>query len=149
MDSGFCEIYTTFWPSRQTPSQSCGVSVAASGAVIRASLVAAGRVRTRIAASPIARNITCSLPPDSLSNAPKHRAASRFVTGGAGMLLKLEVLEASRDGRITLQFRRWTRPSVKPGGTLKTKVGLLQIGRIDGMHPADVPAADARKAGFR
>lgn len=65
------------------------------------------------------------------------------------MLIKLEVLEAIRDGRITLQFRRWTRPSVKPGGTLKTKVGLLQIGRIDEMNPADVTSADARKAGFK
>jgi len=64
------------------------------------------------------------------------------------MLIKLEVLEAIRRGEITLQFRRWTRPSVKPGGTLKTKVGLLKIGRIDDMRPEDVTAADARRAGF-
>jgi len=65
------------------------------------------------------------------------------------MLIKREVLEAIKSGRITLQFRRWTRPSVRPGGTLKTKVGLLKIGRIDQMDPADVTAVDARKAGFR
>ena len=65
------------------------------------------------------------------------------------MLIKLEVLEAIKKGEITLQFRRWTRPSVKPGGTLKTKVGLLKIGRIDEMDPAEVTATDARKAGFR
>ncbi len=65
------------------------------------------------------------------------------------MLLKLEVLEAIKRGEITLQFRRWTRPTVKPGGTLKTKVGLLQIGRIDDMSPAAVTDADARKAGFK
>jgi hypothetical protein len=65
------------------------------------------------------------------------------------MLLKLEVLEAIRRGEITLQFRRWTRPSVKAGGTLKTKIGLLRIGRIDDMRPEDVTEADARKAGFR
>jgi hypothetical protein len=65
------------------------------------------------------------------------------------MLIKREVLEAIKKGEITLQFRRWTRPSVKPGGTLKTKVGLLKIGRIDEMRPADVSAADARKAGFK
>jgi hypothetical protein len=59
------------------------------------------------------------------------------------------VLEAIKAGAITLQFRRWTRPSVKPGGTLKTKIGLLRIGRIDEMNPADVTAADARKAGFK
>ncbi len=65
------------------------------------------------------------------------------------MLLKLEVLEAIKRGDITLQFRRWTRPTVKPGGMLKTKVGLLKIGRIDDMSPSDVTEADARKAGFR
>jgi hypothetical protein len=65
------------------------------------------------------------------------------------MLLKLEVLEAIRRGEITLQFRRWTRPSVKAGGTLKTRIGLLKIGRIDEMRPEDVTEADVRQAGFR
>ena len=64
------------------------------------------------------------------------------------MLLKLADLEAIRDGRITLVFRRWNRPSVKPGGTLKTKLGVLRIGRIDDLLPADVTEADVRKAGF-
>ena len=62
------------------------------------------------------------------------------------MLIKLDVLEAIKRGEITLQFRRWTRPSVKAGGTLKTKVGLLQIGRFTEMAPQDVTAADARGA---
>ena len=65
------------------------------------------------------------------------------------MLIKLDVLEAIKRGEITLQFRRWTRPSVKAGGTLKTKVGLLQIGRITEMAPQDVTAADARKHAVR
>lgn len=64
------------------------------------------------------------------------------------MLLKREVLEAIKRGEVTLQFRRWTRPTVKPGGTLKTKVGLLKIGRIDDMSPDDVGEADALRAGF-
>ncbi len=64
------------------------------------------------------------------------------------MLIKLEVLEAIKRGDITLQFRRWTRPSVKAGRTLKTKVGLLRIGSITEMSPDNVTAADARKAGF-
>lgn len=64
------------------------------------------------------------------------------------MLLKLRDLEAIRDGRITLVFRRWNRPTVKPGGTLKTKLGLLHIGRVDDMRPEQVSEADARRAGF-
>ena len=65
------------------------------------------------------------------------------------MLLKLEVLEAIKAGTITLQFRRWSRPSVKAGGTLKTKIGLLKIGRIDDLRPEDVALKDARAAGFK
>ena len=64
------------------------------------------------------------------------------------MLIKLEVLEAIKRGEITLQFRRWTRPTVKAGGTLKTKIGLLKIGDIRDMRPEDVSEADARRAGF-
>jgi hypothetical protein len=65
------------------------------------------------------------------------------------MLIKLEVLEAIKRGEIDLQFRRWSRPTVKPGGTLKTKVGLMRIGRVDEMRPEDVTEADAKRAGFR
>jgi hypothetical protein len=65
------------------------------------------------------------------------------------LLLKLADLEAIRDGRITLVFRRWSRPSVKAGGTLRTRIGMLRIGRIDDMSSGDVTEADARKAGFR
>ena len=68
--------------------------------------------------------------------------------GGCHMLIKREVLEAILAGRIDLQFRRWSRPSVKPGGTLKTSLGLMKIGRIDDMRPEDVSLADARRAGF-
>lgn len=65
-----------------------------------------------------------------------------------GMLIKLEVLQAIKAGTIDLQFRRWTRPSVKPGGTLKTKLGLMQIGAITNLTPEEVTEADARRAGF-
>jgi len=64
------------------------------------------------------------------------------------MLIKLEVLEAIRRGDVTLQFRRWSRPTVKSGGTLKTKLGPLRIGRVDEMSPDDVSESDARAAGF-
>jgi hypothetical protein len=64
------------------------------------------------------------------------------------MLLKREVLEAIRDGRIDLQFRRWSRPTVRAGGTLKTKLGLIRIGQITDMRPEEVSEADARRAGF-
>ena len=64
------------------------------------------------------------------------------------MLLKMDLLEQIRAGQVDLVFRRWSRPSVKAGGTLKTRVGLLRIGAITDMDPADVSEADVRRAGF-
>jgi len=64
------------------------------------------------------------------------------------MLIKYDVLERIRDGEITLQFRRWRRRSVRPGGTLKTRVGILQIGAITPIGADDVTNEEARRAGF-
>ena len=64
------------------------------------------------------------------------------------MLIKLEILEAIRRGDIDLQFRRWTRPSVRPGGTLKTRLGVLRIVSMVEMAPEAVTLTDARRAGF-
>ena len=64
------------------------------------------------------------------------------------MLLKRELLEEIKGGKVDVIFRRWSRPTVKAGGTLKTKVGLLAIKSIDEMSPDDVSDADAKRAGF-
>ena len=65
------------------------------------------------------------------------------------MLLKLDLLNDIRAGKVDLVFRRWNRPSVKAGGTLKTKVGLLAIKAVDDMEPDDVTEADAQRACFK
>lgn len=64
------------------------------------------------------------------------------------MLIKKEVLDAIKAGEIDLQFRRWMRRTVKPGGTLKTRVGILGIGEITRLEPEEVTLADAKRAGF-
>jgi hypothetical protein len=65
------------------------------------------------------------------------------------MLLKRELLEEIKAGKVDLIFRRWSKPTVKAGGTLKTKVGLLSIRAIDDMSPDDVTDAEAQRAGFK
>lgn len=64
------------------------------------------------------------------------------------MLLKRELLELIKAGKVDLIFRRWNRPTVKAGGTLKTKVGLLAIKSITDMSPDQVTDAEAQRAGF-
>ncbi len=65
------------------------------------------------------------------------------------MLLKRDLLEDIKAGKVDLIFRRWNRPTVKAGGTLKTKVGLLAIKAITDMSPDAVTDAEAKRAGFK
>lgn len=64
------------------------------------------------------------------------------------MLLRRAQLEAIVRGEVTLAFRRWKRATVKPGGTLKTQVGVIAIDSIERVTMASITADDARAAGF-
>ena len=64
------------------------------------------------------------------------------------MLLRQETLRGIEEGRVTLAFRRWRRPTVKAGGTLLTSAGLLAIDAIDRVDPAELTDAEAHAAGF-
>ncbi len=64
------------------------------------------------------------------------------------MLIDRAELEGITAGRITALYRRWTRPTVRAGGTLRTTAGVMAI---DGVTPVEEPSltdADARAAGF-
>jgi hypothetical protein len=53
------------------------------------------------------------------------------------------------DGSVTLTFRRWDRPRVKPGGRYRCHpIGVLVVDRIDRVRLADIGERDARRAGF-
>ena len=64
------------------------------------------------------------------------------------MLLKQTTLRRIADGSVTLAFRRWTRPTVKTGGTLLTTIGQLSIEAVDPVDIEDIDEKDARAAGF-
>lgn len=64
------------------------------------------------------------------------------------MLLKRETLEGIAEGRITLAFRRWKRPTVRAGGELRTAIGVLAIEAVNSIEEADITADDARLAGY-
>jgi hypothetical protein len=53
-----------------------------------------------------------------------------------------------RDGSLTVAFRRWKRPSVKPGGTLVSPGGLLGIDSVEAIDDAQVDDDAAREAGY-
>jgi hypothetical protein len=63
------------------------------------------------------------------------------------MLFRQDVLRRIGEGEVTLAFRRWCRPTVKAGGTLRTRVGVLAIDSVEAVGEEDVTDADARRAG--
>jgi hypothetical protein len=65
------------------------------------------------------------------------------------MVFKERFWAALRDGSLTVAYRRWTRPSVRPGGTLQSPGGLLAIDGVDIIEPDQIDEAAARAAGYR
>ena len=64
------------------------------------------------------------------------------------MIIKLQPLNAIREGKITLQFRKWTRPSVKQGTLLTTAIGQVEIQQIEMVTEQQITDDDAHAAGL-
>ncbi len=64
------------------------------------------------------------------------------------MLIKNVVLDRIVAGEIDTLFRRQKRPTVKTGGTLRTRAGVLDIVRVDRIDLGAISVRDARRAGF-
>ncbi|MET0386832.1 MAG: hypothetical protein ABW321_12775, partial [Polyangiales bacterium] len=65
------------------------------------------------------------------------------------MLIDNPTLQGIVDGRIRVVFRTWRKPTVKAGGTLRTRLGVLAIDAVDQITLADVSLRDAKLAGLR
>jgi hypothetical protein len=64
------------------------------------------------------------------------------------MLFNRRALDGIAAGEIDLAFRRWRRPTVKAGGTLRTRAGVLAIDAVEPTSERRISAEDARRAGF-
>jgi hypothetical protein len=51
------------------------------------------------------------------------------------------------DGSVTLAFRRWDRPRMRPGSTQRTVAGVIRIETVDAVDPAALTEEDAVRAG--
>lgn len=64
------------------------------------------------------------------------------------MLIRRTVLDRIASGDVTVQFRRWRRPTVRAGGTLTTAIGQLAIRSVGPIDATSITDADARAAGY-
>jgi hypothetical protein len=64
------------------------------------------------------------------------------------MLIRRSDLDAIVAGSTDVTFRRWKRPTVKAGGTLRTALGVLSIETLSEVDDGDINDEDARRAGY-
>lgn len=64
------------------------------------------------------------------------------------MLLDNPTLQGIVDGRIKVVFRTWRKPTVKTGGTLRTRMGVLAIEAVEPITPRRISAQDVQLSGF-
>ena len=64
------------------------------------------------------------------------------------MIFKLHQLQGIKSGEISLAFRRWEKPNVKKGGSMKTAMGVIRFMDVDPIEENAITESDARKAGF-
>jgi hypothetical protein len=65
------------------------------------------------------------------------------------LLFNRRALDGIAAGEIDLAFRRWKKPTVKAGGTLRSRAGVLAIDAVEPTSQRRISAEDARRAGFR
>jgi hypothetical protein len=64
------------------------------------------------------------------------------------VLFPVAVRRRIAGGEVTVAFRRWKRPTVKGGGTLRTPIGVLGIDSVERIAVRDIAPEDIRAAGF-
>lgn len=64
------------------------------------------------------------------------------------MLFPARLRPGLADGSVTLAFRRWRRPTVRAGGTLRSPVGVLAIDAVEVVPVAAISDDEARAAGY-
>ena len=63
------------------------------------------------------------------------------------MLISPATAAGIADGSVTLAFRRWDRPRMRPGSTQRTGAGVVRVESVDVVDPGSLTEEDARLAG--
>jgi hypothetical protein len=64
------------------------------------------------------------------------------------MIFKLNQLRGIKSGKIVHAFRRWEKPNVKKGSTMKTAVGVIRVTDIEPVKENSITKYDATMAGY-
>jgi hypothetical protein len=65
------------------------------------------------------------------------------------VLISRATAQGIADGSVTVAFRRWDRPRVRPGGTQRTVAGVVRFDSVEEVDPGTLTEEDAAAAGVR
>jgi hypothetical protein len=65
------------------------------------------------------------------------------------VLIPPAIAHGIADGSVTLAFRRWDAPRMRPGSTQRTVAGVVEVTTLDVVDPARLTEGDAARAGTR
>lgn len=63
------------------------------------------------------------------------------------MLFRAEIIAGIAAGTVTVAFRRWKKPTVKAGGTLRTQAGVLAIDEVKEISERAIREEDIAQSG--
>jgi hypothetical protein len=64
------------------------------------------------------------------------------------MIFRVHQLNGIKAGKISLAFRRWEKPNVKAGGSMKTALGVIGFTAVEPVREDSITRSDAVKAGY-
>jgi hypothetical protein len=64
------------------------------------------------------------------------------------MLFPPATLQAIANGTVTVAFRRWQAPRVRPGGRQRTAIGVIAFDTVEAVERDEIDDADAVASGF-
>jgi hypothetical protein len=65
------------------------------------------------------------------------------------VLIDRATAEGIAEGRVTLAFRRWDVPRMRPGSTQRTVAGVVEVTTLEVVDPQELTEEDAVHAGTR
>jgi hypothetical protein len=73
---------------------------------------------------------------------------NRLTSIVTAVLLRRDLLQRIEAGEVDTVYRSWSQPRVKPGNTIRTPIGVIEVISVDEVDPAALSEADAASAGF-
>ena len=65
----------------------------------------------------------------------------------SGVQFSAELREAVADGQITVSYRLWSRPKVKPGGRYRSGSVVIEVDEVDIVPFSSITAEDLAETG--